>query len=99
MYICDNSACGVWLHKDCIIDDSLINIHKRSVEDVGGDSNGTTNGRKSKAKKPYIGKFSGKIVEDEASVKIEITDLRSGKGRHTWQEKLSCLKCGTELQR
>lgn len=100
MYICDDTNCATWLHKDCLIDAALIKTHKEVIEGAEGP-NGVAHSKKTKAvKKPYIGILSGKLIEEGEAPRplmIEVTDIRSGKSRSTWQERVACPKCGVEL--
>lgn len=71
---------------------------------IGATSkNGTlTQAKKKGSKKPYSGKFLGKLLENNTStskVMIEITDLRVGKKKAKWVEQAACLKCDTPLLR
>lgn len=113
MYICDNVSCGTWLHRDCIIDVALSKAYQEVVEGTvraevkGEPANGTAfNGRKSTAstakKQPYIGKLSGKVLDNvngqEGPLIVEVTDLRNGHAKNTWQESVRCPKCDCQLQ-
>lgn len=99
MFICDNSECGIWLHRQCLIDSALTLAYERLTGTLS--KNGTlTQAKKKGPKKHYSGKLSGKLLETDASeVMIEITDLRAGMKRATWTEPASCLKCDTILLR
>jgi hypothetical protein len=99
MYICDNAACKVWLHKHCLIDDVLTKTYKKvaNVDEEEPVANGS--GKKSKARKPYQGKFEAKIQEEgDNSPTLLITDLRPSSGVRKWVEGIACPKCGTVLQ-
>jgi hypothetical protein len=105
MFICDNSSCKVWLHKECLIEDILAKTYSRLVEGETGTpdakTNGIarTNGKKSKGKNRYKGLFTAKIKEEgEAQPKAVVTDLRLGADPKTWEEPIKCPKCSTELQ-
>ena len=97
MYICDNSACKLWLHKDCIIDDVLKKAYQESVIDSEA-ANGTARSRKSVGKPSYVGTLSGKIIQEEGGVfKVEITNAKPERGPARWQENVRCPKCQTEV--
>jgi len=106
MFICDNSSCKVWLHKECLIEDILAKTYSRLIEGqddtLDGKTNGIarTNGKKIKGnKRRYKGLFTAKIKEEgEAQPKAVITDLRPGADPKTWEEAIKCPKCSTELQ-
>jgi hypothetical protein len=106
MFICDNSSCKVWLHKECLIEDILAKTYSRLIEGEDdtpdGKTNGIarTNGKKSKGnKRRYKGLFTAKIKEEgEAQPKAVINDSRPGADPKTWEEAIKCPKCSTELQ-
>jgi hypothetical protein len=35
MMVCENEACKMWMHEECLIDDILTKTYKRLVEDGG----------------------------------------------------------------
>jgi hypothetical protein len=99
MYICDNTTCKVWLHKECIVDDVLTKTYNKLVNGDDSSANGSTNGKKPKSRKPYKGLFQAEIVEEgEMPPTIRITDLRGGANPKTWMEPIYCPKCNTALQ-
>lgn len=75
---------------------TLLNTYNRLVGETNGSS---STSKKKPSKKPYAGKFSGKIVEGDTKIMIEIVDLRAGKAKETWLEQAACLKCETKLLR
>lgn len=102
MEICDNPACKVWLHEDCLIDDILTKTYQRLVKDSNEPgTNGTTskvNGRKSKSK-VWKGSFQAKLSVEDGHTTATITDVRENPVEpRTWVEPVACLKCGTELE-
>jgi hypothetical protein len=105
MFICDNTACKVWLHKECLIEDILTKTYSRLVEGDNGTpdtkTNGIarTNGKKTKGKSRYKGLFSARIKEEgDLAPKAVVTDHRPGADPKTWEEAIKCPKCLTELQ-
>jgi len=102
MYICDNPACKVWLHDECLVDDILSKTYKRLVEDVettGTNGVGKVNSRKGKAGKKYKGIFKATITQDgDQPPKAVITDLRPKAPQKTWEEPIACPKCSATLQ-
>lgn len=102
MFICDNTDCKVWLHKECLIEDILAKTYSRLVEgEDGTQTNGIarTNGKKAKGKYKYKGLFTATIKEEgEAPPVAIIKDLRPGADPKTWEEPIKCPKCSTELQ-
>lgn len=105
MFICDNTECKVWLHKECIIDDILSKTYSRLIEGESGTPdtkpNGIarTNGKKTKGKNRHKGLFTATIKDDGDGAPIAIIkDLRPGADPKTWEEAIKCPKCSTELQ-
>jgi hypothetical protein len=105
MFICDNTACKVWLHRDCLVEDILSKTYSRLVEGDNGTpdrkTNGIarTNGKKGKGKPRYKGVFEARIKEDgDEAPKAIIKDLRPSADPKTWEEAIQCPKCSTELQ-
>lgn len=101
MFICDNSNCKVWLHKECLEEEILAKTYTRLVEgENGSQTNGVarSNGKKTKSKPKYKGLFSARIQEigDQPPVAV-ISDLRSGSDKKSWEESIKCPKCATEL--
>lgn len=49
--------------------------------------------------KPYEGLFEAALLLDVSPPMLEITDLRANVhgGEKTWQERIKCLVCGTEI--
>lgn len=104
MEICDNPTCKVWLHEDCLIDDILTKTYQRLVKnssEAEPGTNGTAkiNGKKGKGKgKIWKGSFQAKLNADDGHTTVMITDLRENPVEpKTWTERVSCLKCGTQL--
>lgn len=78
MWICDNAACGTWLHTDCIIDSvltsTLTGIDGDVPSHVSPTSAPSKRGRLSLSKKeppvvaaPWKGRFSAEILEGKKS--------------------------------
>lgn len=102
MEICDNPSCKVWLHEDCLIDDILTKTYQRLVKsgsEAEAGTNGTSkiNGKKGKGR-IWKGSFQAKLNADDGHTTVSITDLRENHVEpRTWTERVSCLKCGAEL--
>lgn len=107
MMVCDNEACKLWMHEECLIDDILTKTHERLVED--GCEKAETNGASNSAAKS--GKPRRKIWEGEFDAKfhtvdtgsgsqstVTITDLRDNpEGPKPWTERIACFKCESLL--
>ena len=105
MFICDNTACKVWLHRECLTEDILAKTYSRLIEgenstlDTKTNGIARTNGKKTKGKNKYKGLFTARIKDDgDSAPKAVITDLRPGADPRTWEDAIKCPKCSTELQ-
>ena len=102
MEICDNPSCKVWLHEDCLIDEILTKTYERLVRPTSEAESGTngvakTSGKKGKGKsKIWKGIFNAVLNADDGHTTVTISDTRSIPPKK-WTERVSCLKCGKEL--
>jgi hypothetical protein len=102
MEICENPACKIWLHEECIIDDVLTTTYNKLACAVKAEKNGTelkTNGQVKKLQ-PWKGKFKATIKpprNEKERTTIQIIDMRP-KGKGTWSERIPCTHCRTLLE-
>ncbi|KAI9698395.1 MAG: hypothetical protein M1836_003975 [Candelina mexicana] len=107
---CSNEDCEMWLHEDCIIEDTLTKTFDRLVgKTTTDDTDKKSAKRKSGAgavgkpqKASYSGLFEARIdqgVEKDTPIRVAITDLRKdGIEPGTWEEPVICLACHTEIK-
>lgn len=101
MLACPNASCEIWLHDECLLKKALTDVIEGLADE---DSNGGGKAKNSKKTKKTsnvgrLGKLSAKIINRGGCPVAEITDLRlqDGDGKRVWKEKLSCLKCSTNI--
>lgn len=98
MYICDNPACAIWLHKVCLTEYSLSEAFTKLKPEL--DTDALVGKKNLKANKPiYSTILAGAIEPAEsqgAELKITVRDLKKGHKR-TWFERVKCPLCKKKI--
>ncbi|KAI9755939.1 MAG: DNA topoisomerase 1 [Chaenotheca gracillima] len=106
---CSNSACGIWLHEECLLDDALAREYARTASPTTDAAFSSASKIKRSGKKPWQGILKGFIAQEANGLWIHIRDMISvGPDIARTKESLAnapliaanraaCLVCGHKI--